>query len=177
MGRKTKVMVLFPHTPWHSQSGGGNDQKGMSSRGMATGESVHLPEHQTTYSIRRGSPGYCMADPVTIEIVGYAESECGPFPCDSDRTCGLSACYPTGEFLKAAESLRTYLSGIYGDRITVTVTLLDSGTPARIREIIEARHPPIPLVIVNGRVTPIGRISATRILREIEPLLGPSGDL
>ena len=97
------------------------------------------------YSIRPGSPGYCMADPVEIEIVGYSESECGPFPCDGDRTCGLSACYPTGEFLKAAESLRVYLSGIYGERVTVTVTLLDGGIPVRIRE--------------------------------IEPLLRPSGDL
>lgn len=118
-----------------------------------------------------------MADPVEIEIAGYSGSDCGPFPCDGNRTCGLSACYPTGQFLTAAESLRAYLKGIYGERVTVTVTLLDGGIPERIRVIIEARHPPVPMILVNGRVTSIGRISATRILREIEPLLRPSGDL
>ena len=81
-----------------------------------------------------------MAAPVEIEIVGYAESECGPFPCDGDRTCGLSACFPTGQFLKAAEGLRDYLAVTYGERVTVTVTLLDRGIPARIREIIETLH-------------------------------------
>jgi hypothetical protein len=118
-----------------------------------------------------------MADPVEIEIVGYSTSECGPFPCDGERTCGLSACFPTGKFLNAAESLREYLAGIYGGQVTVTVTLLDDGVPDRIRVIIESRHPPVPMILVNGRVTSIGRISATRILREIEPLLLPSGDL
>jgi hypothetical protein len=118
-----------------------------------------------------------MAAPVEIEIVGYSESECGPFPCDADRTCGLSACYPTGQFLKAAEGLREYLAVTYGGRVTVTVTLLDRGVPPRIREIIEARHPPVPMILVNGRVTSIGRISATRIIREIEPLLRASGNL
>ena len=125
----------------------------------------------------RVPPDTCMADPVEIEIVGYRESECGPFPCDGDRTCGLSDCYPSGQFLKAAESLRVYLAGIYGERVTVTVTLLDGGIPERIREIVESRHPPVPMILVNGRITAIGRISATRILREIEPLLGPSGYL
>ncbi|MDD1655269.1 MAG: hypothetical protein LUO91_06155 [Methanomicrobiales archaeon] len=118
-----------------------------------------------------------MADPVVIEIVGYRASECGPFPCDGDRTCGLSSCYPTGQFLAAVGSLREYLTGIYGERVTVIVTLLDGGVPDRIREIIEARHPPVPMILVNGRVTSIGRISATRIIREIAPLLGTSGNL
>jgi hypothetical protein len=118
-----------------------------------------------------------MAAPVEIEIVGYSGSECGPFPCDGDRTCGLSACFPTGQFMKAAESLRDYLAVTYGEAVIVTVTLLDGGVPPRIREIIEARHPPVPMILVNGRVTSIGRISATRIIREIEPLLGASGNL
>ena len=79
--------------------------------------------------------------------------------------------------MKAAESLRDYLAVTYGEAVIVTVTLLDCGVPPRIREIIEARHPPVPMILVNGRVTSIGRISATRIIREIEPLLGASGNL
>jgi len=56
------------------------------------------------------------------------------------------------------------------------VTLLDDGVPDRVKAIIERSHPPIPIVLVEGRVTPIGRISLTRLLREIEGALAGSGD-
>ncbi len=112
-----------------------------------------------------------MPDPVSIEIIGFSEAECGPFPCDPDRTCGLDECFPSGDFLAAVDSLRQALSARYGNRVRVTVTLLDDGVPDRVRAIIEKSQPPLPIVLLNGRVTPIGRISFTRLSREIDSAL------
>ncbi len=109
-----------------------------------------------------------MSDPLTIEIIGFSESECGPFPCEPDRTCGLEECFPSGSFMKAVEALRCALSAKYGDRVLVTVTLLDDGVPDRVKAIVERSHPPVPIVLLNGRVTSVGRISFTRIVREID---------
>jgi hypothetical protein len=117
-----------------------------------------------------------MGNPLTIEIIGFSGAECGPFPCEPDRTCGLSECFPTGSFLPAVEALRHALAARYGDRVIVTLTLLDDGVPERVKEIIERSHPPIPIVLLNGKVTPTGRISLTRIVREIEAALSGSGD-
>jgi hypothetical protein len=50
----------------------------------------------------------------------------------------------------------------------MTLTLIDNGLPDHIREIYERDHPPFPMVIVNGRVTKIGRIALDRIKAEIE---------
>ena len=117
-----------------------------------------------------------MADPLAIEIIGFSDAECGPFPCEPDRTCGLTECFPSGSFLAAAEALRHALSARYGDRVAVTVTLLDDGVPERVMAIIERSHPPIPIVLLNGRVTPIGRISLTRVVKEIDAALTSSGN-
>ncbi|HMK15711.1 MAG TPA: hypothetical protein VK450_02195, partial [Methanomicrobiales archaeon] len=68
------------------------------------------------------------------------------------------------------------LAARYGDRVTVTVTLLDDGVPGRVKVIIERSHPPIPIILLNGRVIPVGRISFTRIAGEIDALLAGSGD-
>ena len=112
-----------------------------------------------------------MGDPLAIEIIGFSGAECGPFPCDPDRTCGLSECFPSGSFLAAVDALRHALAARYGDRIVLTVTLIDDGVPDRVKAIIERSHPPVPIVLVNGTVTPIGRISLTLLLREIESAL------
>jgi len=117
-----------------------------------------------------------MGDPLTVEIIGFSEAECGPFPCEPDRTCGLEECFPSGSFMKAVEALRRALKGRYGDRVQVTITLLDDGVPDRVKVIFESSHPPIPIVLVGGRVTPIGRISYPKIVKEIERALTSSGN-
>ena len=117
-----------------------------------------------------------MSDPLTVEIIGFSEAECGPFPCEPDRTCGLEECFPTGSFMKAVEALMHALAGRYGDRVQVKITLLDDGVPERVKAIFEVSHPPIPVVLVGGRVTPIGRISYLKIVKEIERALTASGN-
>jgi len=112
-----------------------------------------------------------MADPLIIEIIGFSDQECGPFPCDPDRSCGLEECFPSGSLPAAVEALRHALAGRYGDRLTVTLTLLDDGVPERVKAIFEMSHPPIPIVLVAGRVTPVGRIAYSKIVKEIEKVL------
>ncbi|MCK9580435.1 MAG: hypothetical protein M0Q92_08285 [Methanoregula sp.] len=109
-----------------------------------------------------------MTGTVQIEIVGLKTSECSPFPCDEDRTCGLTGCYLSGKLNNAYEELKTVLKKSYGDRVSMKLTLIDKGAPDNIRAMIERDFPPIPMVIVNGRVTKIGRISLDRIKSEIE---------
>ena len=58
----------------------------------------------------------CMSHPVLVEIVGLEYSECSPFPCDANRTCGLSECHPSGKLSKAFEALKAVLKETYGDR-------------------------------------------------------------
>jgi hypothetical protein len=112
-----------------------------------------------------------MGDTLTIEIIGFSDADCGPFPCEPDRTCGLEECYPSGSFPAAVDALKRAIRERYGDRVMVTVTLLDDGVPDRVKAIIETSHPPLPIILLEGRVTPIGRISFTRIVREIEAAL------
>ncbi|MDD1687625.1 hypothetical protein [Methanoregula sp.] len=109
-----------------------------------------------------------MAGTVKIEIIGLKTSECSPFPCDENRTCGLEGCYHSGKLLDAFRELKTALQTIYGNRVELTLTLVDDGVPDRIKAIIEREYPPIPMVLVNGRVTKIGRIVLDRIKTEIE---------
>ena len=113
-----------------------------------------------------------MADPITVEIIGFSGSSCSPFPCDETRTCGLTACHPTGQLVKSFESLKTLLAEEYGPRVGLTLTLLDEGIPDRIKKIIEDEHPPVPIILVNGKVTRIGRIVYDRIKKEIDSRLG-----
>ena len=54
------------------------------------------------------------------------------------------------------------------------MTLIDDGIPEHIRKIIEERHPPIPIVLVNGKLTSIGRVSLDLIKEEIEYALEES---
>jgi hypothetical protein len=109
-----------------------------------------------------------MAGTVHVEIVGLKTSECSPFPCDENRTCGLSGCYLSGKLNDAYAELKKVLTETYGNRVDLKLTLVDEGTPEYIRTIIEREYPPIPMVLVNGRVTKIGRITLDRIRTEIE---------
>lgn len=109
-----------------------------------------------------------MTGTVIVEIVGLKASECSPFPCDENRTCGLTACYLSGKLTDASAELKNVLEKAYGNRVDVRLTLIDNGVPDHIRAIIEKEYPPIPMVLVNGRLTRIGRISLDRIKNEIE---------
>jgi hypothetical protein len=109
-----------------------------------------------------------MTGTVHVEIVGLKTSECSPFPCNEDRTCGLLGCYLSGKLNDAFIELEKVLKAAYGARVDLKLTLIDDGTPDHIRTIIEREYPPIPLVLVNGRITRIGRISLDRIKMEIE---------
>jgi hypothetical protein len=109
-----------------------------------------------------------MAGTVKVEIVGLKTSDCSPFPCDENRTCGLSGCYLSGKLNDACRELELLLKAAYGARVELKLTIIDNGVPDHIRAILERDYPPIPLVLVNGRLTRIGRISLDRIKNEIE---------
>ena len=109
-----------------------------------------------------------MSDAILVEIVGLKYSSCSPFPCDENRTCGLSACYPSGKLTQAFEALKSRLHETYGNRVETKLTLIDEKVPDHIRVILEKDYPPIPMVLVNGKLTRIGRIVADRIINEIE---------
>jgi hypothetical protein len=109
-----------------------------------------------------------MAGTVNVEIVGLKTSECSPFPCDENRTCGLEGCFHSGKLVDAFTELKKVLRETYGGRVELKLTLVDDGVPAYIKAIIEREYPPIPMVLVNGRVTKIGRITLDRIKNEIE---------
>lgn len=104
---------------------------------------------------------------VRVEIIGFKKSPCGPFPCDEDRTCGLEECYSSGEFTPACTALKHALEQEFGDQVVFTVTLLDDGVPNHVKDIVERYHPPIPLVLVNGQVIPLGRVSFTHLRNSI----------
>jgi hypothetical protein len=109
---------------------------------------------------------------VEVEIIGFQDSSCGPFPCDETRSCELEECFPTEMLMPAFEAIKKRMQELYGDRVVVELTLLDEGIPDRIGKIIEERHPPLPIVLVNGNVTPLGRISVPLLRREVEKYLG-----
>ena len=108
---------------------------------------------------------------VTVEVIGFSDSPCGPFPCDSERSCELVRCHPDGALPVAFAELQIALAAEFGDRITVTLTLIDDEVPERIKKIIEEHYPPIPLILVNGKVTPVGRISLPHLRRELQKVL------
>ena len=111
---------------------------------------------------------------VTVEIVGLEESECGPFPCDETRSCGLATCSPSNNLIDAISALRAELLDLYGDTVELKLTLHDDEKPDYVREIVEERHPPIPIILVNGRLTSIGRVSLDLIKEEIDYALEES---
>lgn len=109
-----------------------------------------------------------MAGLIKIEIIGLRESECCPFPCDENRTCGLSACHPTGKLTSAFEALAAELKKEYGNGVELKLTLVDDSVPDHVKKVIETDFPPLPIVMVNGKLTRIGRIALDRIKKEID---------
>jgi hypothetical protein len=112
-----------------------------------------------------------MSNRVEVEIIGFQDSSCGPFPCDETRTCELEKCAPTEMLLPAFDALKECMQELYGDRMALKLTLLDEGIPDYIGKIIEEQHPPLPIVLVNGNVTPLGRISVPLLRNEVEKYL------
>jgi hypothetical protein len=96
---------------------------------------------------------------VTLEIVGYSDSECSPFPCDENRTCGLTACVSSASLVKAYDALKNEVEKEFGECVKMKLTLLDDQVPDYIREIYEKEHPAIPMILLKGQIIPIGRIS------------------
>jgi hypothetical protein len=109
-----------------------------------------------------------MAGIIQIEIIGLKNAECCPFPCDENRSCGLSACYPTGKLTTAFEALATELKNEFGERVELKLTLIDDYMPDYVKNLIETDYPPLPIVLVNRKLTRIGRIALERIKKEIE---------
>ncbi|MEI8331617.1 MAG: hypothetical protein WCF90_08245 [Methanomicrobiales archaeon] len=109
-----------------------------------------------------------MAGPIKVEIIGLKDSECCPFPCDDNRSCGLSDCYPTGKLAAAYDALNSSLKTQYGGRVELRLTLLDDGVPDYVKQIIENDFPPLPMILVSGKLTRIGRIVLDRIKKEID---------
>ena len=112
-----------------------------------------------------------MANTITIEVIGLCNSYCSPFACDEERSCGLSDCYPMGTLVRAFEVLETTLRKEYGDTLSLKLTLIDDEVPPHIETIISEHFPPIPIILVNGKITPIGRVSLPLIKKEIEKCL------
>ena len=115
-----------------------------------------------------------MTDTLVLEIVGYKDMECSPFPCDANRTCGLFECAPTNALLPAVEALRIELASEFGDRIEVKLTLLDNSVPEYIKEIYEREHPALPMVLIQDSLVPVGRISLEPIKAAISKHLADS---
>jgi hypothetical protein len=101
--------------------------------------------------------------PIKVTIYGYSDAGCGPFPCDEHRTCGLEECFPTGTFQDACHALGNALQREYEGRVTLRMVLLDEGIPEEILSLIEQQHPAVPIVLVNGRLVPLGRVSLTQL--------------
>lgn len=108
---------------------------------------------------------------ITVEVVGYTYRPCGPFPCDAERSCGLVDCYQKEKLSFAFPALCDALKQKYGDNVAVELVSLDAGVPERIQEIVRAEHPPLPIILVNGKPVPVGAVSVPRISEYIDPLL------
>jgi len=108
-----------------------------------------------------------MTEQIMIEIIGYSDMECSPFPCDENRSCGLNECAPTNALLPAVESLKKELITEFGESVKLTVTLIDNSIPDYIKGIYEREHPALPMILIQGKLVPIGRISLDPIVQAI----------
>lgn len=113
-------------------------------------------------------PLSAMDQQLHIEIVGLKNASCSPFPCDEQRTCGLTACHPTGKLLPAVDALRQALKNVYGEKVMLTLVLIDDQVPEHVREILKDQYPPIPFVLIDRELVPMGRISLEQIKKEID---------
>ena len=113
-----------------------------------------------------------MTEKITIEIIGYSEMECSPFPCDENRNCGLDDCAPTNALLPAVEVLKKELMVEFGESVEIILTLIDNSVPDYIKEIYEKEHPALPMILVQGTLIPIGRISLSLIVQAVRERMG-----
>ena len=70
--------------------------------------------------------------------------------------------------MSAFEALAAELKKEYGQRVELRLTLIDDDTPEYVKALIETDYPPLPIVLVNKKLTRIGRIHLDRIKKEIE---------
>ena len=110
-----------------------------------------------------------MAETTEIEVIGFSDSACGPFPCDETRTCELTECAPSENLVTAFAALKTELQARYPD-VTLKLTLLDDEVPAYVVKIVEEHQPPLPHILINGTLAPVGRISLPLIAEQLERL-------
>ncbi|MDR3101735.1 MAG: hypothetical protein LBU24_00630 [Methanocalculaceae archaeon] len=108
---------------------------------------------------------------ITIEVVGYTYRPCSPFPCDAERSCGLDDCYQKESLSFAFPALCDALKKKYGNKVKVELVVLDKEVPDRIKGLVCAKHPPLPIILVNGELVPVGAVSVPRISAYINPLL------
>ncbi|HUU76589.1 MAG TPA: hypothetical protein VMW63_10975 [Methanoregulaceae archaeon] len=112
-----------------------------------------------------------MEDKITVEVIGMKDSSCSPFPCDMTRSCGLYDCHPTGRLVPAFEALADEIHKQYGGRVEMKLTLIDDDVPDYVQEIVADHYPPIPIILVNGKLVTMGRISLPMLQKEIEKRL------
>ena len=109
-----------------------------------------------------------MTDHVLMEIIGFSDGPCGPFPCDDTRTCELERCAPSENLEKAYFALQAEIAREYGERVEMKLTWLDEEVPDYIVQIIEEHQPPLPIILMNGKLVSIGRISLPLIRNALE---------
>lgn len=109
-----------------------------------------------------------MEETICIEVVGLKDTSCSPFPCDNTRSCGLYDCHPTGKLIPAFEALKSEILEQFGGRVRMKLVLIDQEVPEYIRRIIAEQFPPIPFVLIDGDLVPMGRISLPMMQKELE---------
>lgn len=153
----TRLKYLFYHG--HFEQVSGSEKNGLHIRRFMNAEIKKAEE----YTFR------AMAETTEIEIIGFSDNACGPFPCDETRTCGLTECAPTENLVTAFAALKTELQARYPD-VTLKLTLLDDGVPEYVVKIVEDHQPPLPIILINGSLAPVGRISVPLITEHLERL-------
>ncbi len=108
---------------------------------------------------------------VQVEVVGFTYRPCGPFPCDADRSCGLTECFEKEKLSFAFPALKKALGEKYGEKVSVELVSLDAEIPERIKKIVADEHPPLPFILINGAVVPVGAVSVPKISEYIEKAL------
>ena len=110
-------------------------------------------------------------NPVTVDVIGYTYRPCGPFPCDKDRSCGLEECFEKEKLSFAYPALEKALIGKYGDRVAVKLIALDKEIPEFVKDLVRESHPTLPIILVNGKLVPVGAVSVPKISEYIDAVL------
>ncbi|MDD3573424.1 hypothetical protein [Methanospirillum sp.] len=61
--------------------------------------------------------------------------------------------------MKAFEALKEEVYKEFENRVTLKLTLLDDNVPEYIKDIYNLDHPAIPMILLQKKVIPVGRIS------------------